>query len=219
MLKDKYRVNRGSDNGFHPAHREEGADANPMSEILERLEHKYHFRAEEPGLYHPTEKGTVKIRNTGAVEIFADQDTGMRVDPDTQTINAFANHYKANLHHMTEWLTGNSTSYIKGNLKIKTTGTTDIYSGKDIRIEGKKGLQIYIDKDEKVIIGGNSSVEIKGNVDLKVHGNVNAKVYQHATIEVLRDLKVRAGGNISMVAGGHVHIDGTKLFIGMDVRK
>ena len=218
MLKDKYIVNRGGKEILHKPHKQTGADVNPMSEVRERLEHKYHYRGEEPGLYHPNERATVKIRNTGAVEAFSDQDNGFRIDADTETINAFTNHYKAHLHHQTNWLTGTMTSWIKGHQKTKVSGETHHYSGKNIYIEGKKNLQILIDENEKVIIGGNADVEIKGNVKLRVHGNVNAKIDQHATIEVGKDLKVRSQGNIDMEARGYFRADGSAIYIGMGAR-
>lgn len=207
MIKDKHVVNRGSTYEFHNHHRNDGADVNPLAEIMKRLEHKYHYRSEEVALYHPVEKGTFKIRNTGAVEMFADQDTGIRVDPDTQSINMFANHYKSHIHHMSEWLTGSSNSYVKGHRTMKTGGRTLIHSGQDIRIEGKRGLQIVIDKDENVTIGGNSNIVIKGNAKLDVHGNVDANIKQHATIEVAKDLRIHSKQDVRINADRDIVID------------
>lgn len=219
MIKDQYKVNKGSEYDYHLHEIAESADHNPLFEVMNRLEHKYHYRAEESAMYHPQTKGVVKMRNNGTVEMFATEDTGIRMDPKGQVINIFANHSKSHLHHMTEWISGDSKSYVKKNRLMKTEGTTHIHSGKDMTIVGKENLHILIDKNENITIGGNSKVIIKGNASLHVHGNVDAKIDQHATIEVAKDVDVYSGRNIDMVAEGYMRIDGSRIYVGMDIIK
>ena len=140
----------------------------PMAAIFEMVEHKYQFRAEEQGIFHPLLHHGLKLRNNGAAELFTGDDTGIRVDRNSQSINNFANHYKNHIHHMTSWLTGSANFFIDEHWSVKTKGKHIVVSGDTIEITGAKDM----------------------NVNIK--GNVNAKVSGHATIETERDLNLRS---------------------------
>lgn len=210
MMKDEYKINQGSSYDFHIDDIEENADSNPLHDVFNRLEHQFHYRPEEVAIYHPTTSATLKMRNSGIVDLFATEDVGIRMSPKGQTMNIFANHHKSHLHHLTEWITGDSTSYVKKNRLVKTEGTTLVHSGKDMTIIGKESLHVTIDKNENVTIGGNSNVTIKGNATLAVHGNVNAKIDQHATIEVGKDLTVNSKNDIRISSGKDIRIDAVR---------
>lgn len=210
MIQDRYEINRGAEMNYHMHVRGSGADENPLTDILDRVEHKYHYRPEETGIYNPKSKAVVKLRNNGSIDMFSKEDVGIRVDQSTETVNLFANHVKTHTYDKTDWLTGSYTAYVKEHRSNKIAGNDILQVDGDIMITSKKGLQVFIGKDEKVTIGGNSNVEIRGNANVKVVGNLNAKVQEHATIEVDKNLNIRSYGNIDMHAYGYARIRSAK---------
>lgn len=168
------------------------ANEDPMLEIYDRLNHKFNYRPEEQGIFHTTHHQGLKLRNNGSAELFTDEDTGIRLDPASQSINLFANHYKNHLANLTSWLTGSSAFYIEKDWTVKTKGKHVVFSGGDIEIETKKNLTIKIDKDDNITVKGNASLIVDGNVSAQIGGNMNAKVKQHATIDVKENLNLKS---------------------------
>lgn len=195
MKHDMYKVSNAAQRYLenHQGAVRQNINVDPMKEILTRVEHKFHYRNEEQGIFHPLFHQGLKLRNNGAADLFVDQDNGFRIDPTTQTINAFTNHYKAHIHHMTSWLTGSSNFYIDGNWHVKTKGKHIINAQGDVEIRTSKNLIVTVDKDETVTIKGNVKVKVEGNVSAEIGGNLNAKVKGRATMDVGRDLTLKAG--------------------------
>lgn len=207
MWNDLYEVNKRSSYNSHIPHvHDEPIDEDPLEDIYQRVEHMHHYRQEEQGVIHPLRKQGLKLRNNGVAELFVSDDTGMRLDPNSQTIHSFANHRKSHLHSSTEWLTGSFKSYIQRNYELKIGGKTLSVHGDDIEIQGKKDASVTIDKD--------MNVHIKGNMNVNVDGNMNAKVRRHATIDVDEDFYVKAGRDIRLIASRYVVLDGVKIFTG-----
>lgn len=209
MIKDLYKVNRGSEFELYGEDDFTDPNVNPVMDITKRAEYKYHYRPEEAAVYHPIEKSAMKMRNNGSVDIFTQDETGSRFDKEHQVSNDFANDKKVHIFNFTEWLTGDSKSFVKGHRTMKTKGKTYIQSGQDITVDADSNLIVNVKKNQTVIIQGNADVKINGNVDAKVNG--------HAKIDVDKDINMRGHRNISMVADGYVHIDGRALYIGQDV--
>lgn len=193
MIRDPYKVSNSAQRylenhgGLH-----KNINVDPLKDVYTRVEHKYHYRNEEQGIFHPLLHQGLKLRNNGAADLFVDQDNGFRIDPTTQTINAFANHYKAHLHNMTSWLTGSANFYVNENWQVKTKGKHIINASGDVEIRTKKNLIVTVDSNENVTIKGNANVKVEGNVSAEIGGNLNAKVKGHATMDVSRELTLKA---------------------------
>ncbi len=198
MWKDLYIVNKESRYFNHPhsVHRVDPMD-NPLLDILKRVEHMDQYRQEEQGVYHPLQKQIVKLRNTGAMDLFTQNDTGFRLDPSSQTIHEFGNHKKSHLYSISEWLAGSSKSYIQGDLEFNVQGKTVLVTKKGIRI--KTG-------NADIDISDNMGIHINGDVNINIDGNMNANVCRHATIEVNQNVDVQTKQNMNLHAGQDIRI-------------
>lgn len=201
MIRDLYQTPTVSGVSLHEHEPHEMPYTNPLAEIQRRAHYKYQYRPDEVGVFHPGSKQGLKLRDNGSVDLFARNENGIRIDRNHQTVNVFTNHLKRHIHHSTEWLNGNSKSYVKGHRLLKTKGVTEVIGEEDIIIHGKKNLQITIDKDETIHIKGHADIRIDGNVTAQINGNLDANVKQHAKIEVNEDLNIRSKKNVTIESG------------------
>jgi hypothetical protein len=215
MREDAYAVNK-----YGQRHAEGNttndfsmANIDPLEDVYSRVEHKFHYRHEEQGIFHPVHHQGLKLRNNGAADLFVDQDNGVRFDPETQTVNVFANHYKAHIHNMTSWLTGRANFYVGEHWQVKTKGKHVTVADGDVEIRTKKNMVVMIDNDERITIKGDADLNIAGDVSAQIDGNLNAKVKRHATIDVGNDLNVKAGGDARIEAKGTLLLRGSHLAV------
>jgi len=61
----------------------------PPFETEEELEEHARYTPTEPGVTHPKNKSNMKIRDDGAIDIFAGEELGIRIDPNNDSINFF----------------------------------------------------------------------------------------------------------------------------------
>lgn len=179
-----------------------------LDQMIKKAQYAYQFRGEETGLYHPTESNVVKLKNSGDIDVFVENNVGMNINKKLETISIMGNKLKQNLHDSKRWLTGDDTSFIKGNQLTKIVG--------NVTLDGQGHLTVEIDKDI-FVHSTNINVNIDKNATINVAGNATAKIGQHAKIDVGKDLVVRTKGNIDMAATGYLRLDGSKLYLGSEV--
>lgn len=207
--KDYKRVNQYSSPEV-PEHIYKERTASALKQMQKKAQYAYQFRGEETGLYHPSENAVIKLKNGGDIDIFAENNNGININKRLETISMMSNKLKQHLHESKRWLTGDDTSFIKGNQLTKVVG--------NVTLDGKKNLTINIEKDI-FVDAANITINIEKDAKINVLGNVTAKVGQHAKIDVDKDLVVRAKGNIDLEAQGFARIDGRQLFLGSRVIK
>ncbi len=61
--------------------------------IEEAYRKSYRFRGNEPGFVHPVTHASVRMRDDGAIDIFAGEHLGIRLDPNAQSVNIFADKF------------------------------------------------------------------------------------------------------------------------------
>ena len=179
-----------------------------LNQMLKKAQYAYQFRGEETGLYHPTQSNVVKLKNSGDIDVFSENNVGFNINKKLETISIMGNKLKQNLHESKRWLTGDDTSFIKGNQLTKVVG--------NVMLDGKGNLTVEIDKDI-FVHSTNISINVDKNAIINVAGNATAKIGQHAKIDVGKDLVVKSKGNIDMEAAGYLRIDASKLYIGSEV--
>lgn len=154
-----------------------------FSDLYKAVSAKPYFDGDEQGVFHPLYHQVLKMRGNKMIDLFAQNNTGIRIDPSTQSINNFANHLKNHVSAITSWVNGDVEIYSKGSLTAK--------------------------------FGKGAKIEINGDTTLVVNGNLDAKVKENATIAVGKSVSVK-GRNIDMVAEQTLHLDGSKILIGLD---
>lgn len=150
---------------------------------------KAFYDGNEQALYNPIYHQQVKLRGNGMTDVFVDNNTGIRIDPDTQSINMIANNLKNHVAAITSWVTGSHTEYIGANRYVK------------------------VGQDDTLEVSGDVTIIVKGNMKASVSGNVEANIKENATINVAKDVKVKSR-NIDIVATKTLHLDAQTILIG-----
>ncbi|WP_422661740.1 hypothetical protein ACK8P5_25640 (plasmid) [Paenibacillus sp. EC2-1] len=190
-------------------------DTDPLEGIYQAVAQKPQYHGEEQGVYHPVHSQTLKFRNNEMAELFVDKNNGIRMDPDSQTINVLANHLKEHLARRTGWITGNELHFVGGNQYEKVKGKNTQIVEKELTVWTFKDYSLQVDKDEKVLIKGKADVTIEGASTLTVKGNVIANIGGSATIETKGNMSVRSKKTIDIYAEQDVRIDaGRKVLLG-----
>lgn len=209
LEEDYKRVNQYS-SPEHITHVYTEPTDSSLEQMIKKAQYAYQFRGEETGLYHPSENSVVKLKNSGDIDIFVENNNGININKRLETISIMGNKLKQNLHASTRWLTGNDTSYIKGNQLTKVVG--------NVTLDGQGNLTVEIDKDT-LVHTNNLTIKVDKDATINVSGNATAKIGQHAKIDVGKNLVVKSKGNIDMEATGYLRIDASKLYIGSEVIK
>jgi hypothetical protein len=194
--------------GFEEVHDKPRLDPNqdPLLSIYEQVANKPYFYGDEAGLYHPLLHQVVKMRSNGMIDIFTARNTGIRIDPKTQSVNHFANHQKFHINEMSAWVTGNVNEYVKGTHTIK--------AGKKVVTIANDNIEIKTGKNMVIEISGDETIRIKGDAKIEVNGNLDAKVKEHATINVDKTASMH-GQNIRIRATNDLSLDGNRILIGL----
>lgn len=133
-----------------------------------------YYNAEEPGITHPLNASTIKIRNNGIIDIFVDGNQGIRIDPSAKTINFIGTSEK---HHVSDFSiyadtsidlssnkdvsisSSNNVSITTGNIwTLNATGSINITSVADINLSSQNNVTI---KGKEIILNG----DVKMNRD------------------------------------------------------
>jgi len=120
---------------------------------------KPYFDGDEQGLFHPLYHQVLKMRGNKMIDMFAQNNTGMRIDPATQSVNMFANHLKNHVAAITSWVNGNVEVYSKGSLTAKFG----------------KGATVEINGDTTLVVNGNVDAKVRENATITVGKNVSVK--------------------------------------------
>ena len=131
--------------------------ANPLLELKEGAEDLQHPTGAEPALIHPFNNAMVKLRDNGVIDIFADTNVGIRVDPNLQNISVVTDGWRSHLGYLIEWIMDNEERYIGGNSKTKIGGN----------------IYLEVGGNAQVIVKGNAKIDVGGNIDIKNGGVVN----------------------------------------------
>ena len=150
---------------------------NPIANIQQQLEDARFPTSSEPMLNHPFNNSVVKIRDNGAIDIFAQGHQGIRVDPQTASINLCANTLKEHLGALRTWITKDA--------KIVCGTGFDLKSHAFVKVHANGAISISTDTNLDLIAKGNMNLSCGGWLSIKSGGN-------HSVI---------AGGDITQVAG------------------
>lgn len=197
----------------------------PMRDINLKVAEKVQYQGNEQGIYHPLFHQVVKLRSNGMIDIFANKDTGIRVDPSTQSINHFANDYKLHIHNQTSWITGyqkehvhgDSLKKVHGNYWRHAYGDIGFVAEKNLREEVKGSRESLVYHDDTQTVDGDRIIYVKGNAKIFVDGSTYARAKGKMEVVTDSDLSVRASGNTTVNAYKDATMNvGKKLHIKAD---
>lgn len=146
--------------------------SDPVSDLITQMSNISNYNTEEPGITHPLNSSTMKIKNNGAIDVFVSTNQGVRIDPQTKTISIFGIEEKHHVTNLYKFVDENINTESKElNIKNKNTSIeTDqlninsnvwnVNSTGDIKINSSSNITIESTKD--ITLKG-SSVKIDGN--------------------------------------------------------
>lgn len=124
----------------------EGIDA--INTLTSATSTAAYYNAEEPGITHPLNSSTIKVRNNGMIDVFVATNQGIRIDPVTKSINFIGNSEK---HHIS-------------NLSM--------FIDEKIDITAKNNISIATDKAMTISTLGEWTINSKANINIKSEGNI-----------------------------------------------
>lgn len=160
----------------------------PIEKINQMVMGKQSYKGEEQAIYHPLFQQLIKLRNNKMMDIFVGNDNGIRLDPNTESINVHTNHLKWHIHNMTGWITGSMKHQVSGDLFESVKGE---------RYERTSGNAKEISLSDLIQeIKGNHNVKVGRNQTIEVDGDLHIKVNGRATIESDGDMDIRSKGEL-----------------------
>lgn len=93
----------------------------------------------EVALIHPTNSSIVKIRDNGMIDVFVSGNNGIRIDPETKTINLMGNCIKEQGGSKLAWL-DSYQAWVKGDWKLEVDGDVSISSKGTMTLKSETGI-------------------------------------------------------------------------------
>lgn len=136
----------------------------PIKMIEDLIDKAPFFTEDEPGLYHPSTSSVIKLRNNGMIDIFVGTNQGIRIDPNTKTLNMFTNNEKHHIGNMNVWANESVSFDVKKQMSI--TAAQLLLKAANIIITADN-LNLDISRD-KLSIGGKSMQEMDDNLNSSI---------------------------------------------------
>lgn len=137
-------------------------EENALNTLISETSSSAYYNAEEPGITHPLNSSTIKVRNNGAIDIFVATNQGIRVDPVTKTINFIGNSEKHHVSNLSVFSDEALDITAKKNIDIDTTSCNLNSKEMSITTTGKSKMSI---NDTWTVIA-NSDINIKSNANI-----------------------------------------------------
>lgn len=138
-------------------------DTNPMDELVDATSYAAYYNTEEPGITHPANSSTIKVKNNGMIDIFVSTNQGIRIDPSTKTVNFICNSEK---HHVSD-------------LSVFASNSVNIDSAKDLNLKSDKisinatSADIKVDDKWTVVVNSDINIKSNSNITLDAKEDIN----------------------------------------------
>lgn len=116
-------------------------------------------------MVHPYTHSIVKLRDNGAIDIFVGTHQGIRIDPNTQTVNICANTLKEHLGALRAWVTGDAKTECATGYELRSHAHVTIHATGDVTIK--------TDSNAQILVAGNMDVNVGGETRFKSGGNMH----------------------------------------------
>ena len=183
-------------------------DLKRKEDILDKLSSKLKdadFPAlAEPAMIHPFNKSTIKVRDTGMIDIFTADNTGFRIDPTTESINAVASSEQHYIDYLKEWIFESVDTRIGEKWDINVGENINIGAGKSFNLN--TGLDTSINSKGNIVGQASKKIYLKsGQLDLNAVANIKMNSGQN--------MDIYSDGDINLIAKGNIKINGKKVLI------
>lgn len=135
---------------------------NPIQSIEAQLQDVSFPKMQEVALSHPLHKSSVRLNDDGTMDIFVEDDCGIKLDPLYESIHFVADKLVHHLNHV--------QSHINKELKVEIKGKTTVLCHSDIDVKSKRNIKVSSD--------GTISVNGKVKIDINSSGSIEIKSSQ-----------------------------------------
>jgi len=131
----------------------------PLQSIEEQLQDVPFPKTQEVALSHPLHKSSVRLHDDGTIDIFVENDCGIKLDPLDESMHFIADRLVHHLNHV--------LSHINKELKAEIKGKTTVMCHSDIDVRSRKNVKIT--SDRTVTVSGKVKVNITsdGGVEIR----------------------------------------------------
>lgn len=150
----------------------------PIKAYIEAVDETLRPTHSEPTISHPYYRSTIKLRDNGAIDIFAETNQGIRVDPGTQTINIITNNL---LQH-----TGSCKLWAAGDLKLEVDNGTHIVNHATINVDSRGDINIRTDGKVRILSASGIEIQTGGSVNISTKGSLNIAAGSNITFNASR---------------------------------
>lgn len=161
----------------------------PLKGIQEELKNATKPRLEEPALIHPFNTSVVKIRNNGMIDLWVSNDQGIRIDPNTSTINFIADGVKEHINYSRSWVAEDMEWWVKKSILFNSEQSS-------FTVNAHSGIFLNSERQIELTAGGDLLQKIARNMKVDSEGNI----------------EIKAGGSITVNASGNLYLKGRKIY-------
>lgn len=113
---------------------------------------------------HPFTHSIVKLRDNGAIDIFVGTHQGIRIDPNTQTVNICTNTLKEHLGALRAWVTGDAQIECAAGYDLRSFAHVTIHASGDVTVKTEANAYIKAAGNMEVDVGGETTFRSGGNM-------------------------------------------------------
>ena len=154
-------------NGMH------NKNNDPLGDLSNHIEGVPHHSSSEPGITHPFNSSSVKIKDNGMIHIFVSTNQGIVVDPNSKTVNIIANTTNIRTNDYRAWVSNHSITNVRKNFEVNADSNFIVNTGKNIDLNAKGQWNVNIIGDVNIHTESNAHVTAKGKIEVESESDIN----------------------------------------------
>jgi hypothetical protein len=115
-----------------------------MEETLENQQYPAH---NEPAMVHPGTNAIMKVRDNGAIDVYAENNIGIRVDPKNKSVNIMAPSENKHVDFIRGFVMKDVTYFIKRDWTINTGKNSTINAKGNVFVNADNNIEMVAKKD------------------------------------------------------------------------
>lgn len=172
-IKEKPNINNYN-NKTENSKRIYNTEKQPIELMKKKLEMVDKFYEAEVGMVHPFNHSHIHVRDNGIIDVFAETNNGIRIDPIEQSINYYSNLIRMKANDLVAYIYNNATYNVTNKLEFNSKNEIIINGKNKITVNSDGTLDINV-SDGIRINGNNFNINSRGNIDINSNGSMNLK--------------------------------------------
>lgn len=166
-------------------------------------------------IHHPFHTSGIKIKDNAQIDIFTHPHQGIRIDPDTRTINTHSEWMKMHHDEWRAWISGEVQWRVNGKYVCEVHGNHETHSDGLFEMHSRKSdVEIEAEK-EHIRVLAEKTILINARTDditiIADATNVNVIAKQDVNVNAGKNINMTAGSNVSIKAGSHIGLKAPRI--------